>query len=284
MATATGRVQVSELSCVTARVHAPRPLLLHLPQHVHRTHRLQRVSGWRSRGGLGNVSCSADVADSGTSSRFACALRTPSLHRTHQPNAAVVMHTAHGRPACSGAVASSSAAGSTRSPGFPGLGCTRAPPGSLGSRHGGHGAQRSRHVVLCAADRLVSGALFAGPSREVEEEQSWGRGRPTAAVLVPSLDAITAPVREDLAACNANLMNVVGQRHPMLMAAAERIFGAGGKKLRPVLCFLVARATAQACGLRCGLCDAQPPSRAVCRALCPRPQLTPVPLPARAAT
>jgi hypothetical protein len=189
------------------------------------------------------------------------------------------MHTAFGRPVCSGAVASSSALGGMRAPGAPGLGSARAPPGALGCRHAGHGAQRSRHVVLCAADRLVSGALFAGPSREVEEEQSWARGGPTAAVLVPSLDAITAPVREDLAACNANLMNVVGQRHPMLMAAAERIFGAGGKKLRPVLCFLVARATAQACGLRCGACDAQLPTSAVCRPLCPRPQLTRCPSP-----
>lgn len=164
------------------------------------------------------------------------------------------MHAVHGRPAPSGAVASSSGVGCGRSPGCSSLGALRSPPGALGCRHASHGAQRGRHVVLCAGERLVSGALFAGPSREVEEEQSWGRGRPTAAVLVPSLDAITAPVREDLAACNANLMNVVGQRHPMLMAAAERIFGAGGKKLRPVLCFLVARATAQACGLRCGSC------------------------------
>jgi all-trans-nonaprenyl-diphosphate synthase len=69
-------------------------------------------------------------------------------------------------------------------------------------------------------------------------------------VLTPSIDSITAPVRDDLAACNANMMSIVGERHPMLKAAAERIFGAGGKKLRPVLCFLVARATAQACGLR----------------------------------
>jgi geranylgeranyl pyrophosphate synthase len=49
---------------------------------------------------------------------------------------------------------------------------------------------------------------------------------------------------------NENLRNVVGNRHPMLMAAADQIFGAGGKKLRPMLVFLVARATAQLAGLR----------------------------------
>lgn len=43
---------------------------------------------------------------------------------------------------------------------------------------------------------------------------------------------------------NVNLKNIVGNRHPMLMAAAEQIFGAGGKKIRPFIIFLVAKATA----------------------------------------
>ncbi|KAG1654567.1 hypothetical protein FOA52_009008 [Chlamydomonas sp. UWO 241] len=42
-----------------------------------------------------------------------------------------------------------------------------------------------------------------------------------------------------------NLKNVVGQRHPMLMAAAEQIFGAGGKRLRPAIVFMVSYATQQ---------------------------------------
>jgi geranylgeranyl pyrophosphate synthase len=69
--------------------------------------------------------------------------------------------------------------------------------------------------------------------------------------LTASLAAITAPVADDMAGLSKNLLSIVGSRSPMLMAAAEQIFGAGGKKLRPVLCFLVARATAQAQGLRC---------------------------------
>lgn len=64
-----------------------------------------------------------------------------------------------------------------------------------------------------------------------------------------SIDAIMAPVASDLTALNENLRNVVGERHPMLRAAADQIFGAGGKKLRPVMVFLVARATAQLQGL-----------------------------------
>ncbi|GFH31255.1 uncharacterized protein HaLaN_30259 [Haematococcus lacustris] len=58
------------------------------------------------------------------------------------------------------------------------------------------------------------------------------------------LSAVVAPVKHDMELMNTNIKNIVGNRHPMLMAAAEQIFGAGGKKLRPVLVFLVARATA----------------------------------------
>lgn len=67
--------------------------------------------------------------------------------------------------------------------------------------------------------------------------------------LAANLDAIVAPVRQDMQQMESNVRALVGERHPMLLAAAEQIFGAGGKKLRPVLCFLVARATAQAMGL-----------------------------------
>jgi all-trans-nonaprenyl-diphosphate synthase len=52
-------------------------------------------------------------------------------------------------------------------------------------------------------------------------------------------------VRGDLDKMNLSLKNVVGNRHPMLHAAADQIFGGGGgKQLRPTLVFLVARATA----------------------------------------
>jgi hypothetical protein len=59
------------------------------------------------------------------------------------------------------------------------------------------------------------------------------------------LTEILTPIKADLDTMNQNLKNVVGSRHPMLMAAADQIFGAGGKKLRPVIVFLVARATMQ---------------------------------------
>ena len=67
-----------------------------------------------------------------------------------------------------------------------------------------------------------------------------------------NLADIIDPVKDDMEQMKVNLRNVVGERHPMLMAAADQIFGAGGKRLRPMLCFLVAKATNDAMGLRCG--------------------------------
>eukprot|EP00891_Asterochloris_glomerata_P009760 jgi/Astpho2/9760/Aster-03737 len=52
-------------------------------------------------------------------------------------------------------------------------------------------------------------------------------------------------LQADMDLMNANLRSVVGKRHPLLVQAAEQIFGAGGKKLRPALVFLVARATSE---------------------------------------
>lgn len=65
-----------------------------------------------------------------------------------------------------------------------------------------------------------------------------------------SSSQILGPVREDMEQMAENLRNIVGNRHPLLLAAAEQIFGAGGKKLRPAIVFLVARATADLMGLR----------------------------------
>ncbi|NET53290.1 MAG: solanesyl diphosphate synthase, partial [Merismopedia sp. SIO2A8] len=39
------------------------------------------------------------------------------------------------------------------------------------------------------------------------------------------------------------LKQLVGARHPILYAAAEHLFGAGGKRLRPAIVFLIAKAT-----------------------------------------
>ncbi|KAK4387172.1 Solanesyl diphosphate synthase 2, chloroplastic [Sesamum angolense] len=57
-------------------------------------------------------------------------------------------------------------------------------------------------------------------------------------------------VAEDLLTLNKNLQSIVGSENPVLMSAAEQIFGAGGKRMRPALVFLVSRATAELAGLK----------------------------------
>ncbi|KAG6385395.1 hypothetical protein SASPL_154230 [Salvia splendens] len=46
------------------------------------------------------------------------------------------------------------------------------------------------------------------------------------------------------------LLRIVGSENPVLMSAAEQIFEAGGKRMRPALVFLASRATAEIAGLK----------------------------------
>ncbi|XP_021773934.1 probable solanesyl-diphosphate synthase 3, chloroplastic [Chenopodium quinoa] len=57
-------------------------------------------------------------------------------------------------------------------------------------------------------------------------------------------------VADDLLTLNKNLQAIVGAENPLLMSAAEQIFSAGGKRMRPALVFLVSRATSQLAGLK----------------------------------
>ncbi|MFM7559328.1 solanesyl diphosphate synthase, partial [Cylindrospermopsis raciborskii] len=47
----------------------------------------------------------------------------------------------------------------------------------------------------------------------------------------------------DLRILADNLTQLVGNRHPILYAAAEHLFGAGGKRIRPAIVLLISRAT-----------------------------------------
>ena len=58
-----------------------------------------------------------------------------------------------------------------------------------------------------------------------------------------SVKSLFAPVEADLEALTENLKNLVGARHPILYLAAEHLFGAGGKRVRPAIVLLVARVT-----------------------------------------
>jgi all-trans-nonaprenyl-diphosphate synthase len=58
-----------------------------------------------------------------------------------------------------------------------------------------------------------------------------------------SATSLFSPVEQDLHLLTDNLKQLVGARHPILYAAAEHLFGASGKRLRPAIVFLISRAT-----------------------------------------
>lgn len=55
--------------------------------------------------------------------------------------------------------------------------------------------------------------------------------------------SLFSPVEADLSLLTENLKQLVGARHPILYAAAEHLFGAGGKRVRPAIVLLISRAT-----------------------------------------
>ncbi|MBR8827538.1 MAG: solanesyl diphosphate synthase [Gomphosphaeria aponina SAG 52.96 = DSM 107014] len=58
-----------------------------------------------------------------------------------------------------------------------------------------------------------------------------------------SVTSLFAPVDNDLRILTDNLKKLIGARHPILGAAAEHLFGARGKRVRPAIVLLVSRAT-----------------------------------------
>lgn len=58
-----------------------------------------------------------------------------------------------------------------------------------------------------------------------------------------SATSLFSPVEADLRLLTENLIELVGNRHPILSAAAQHLFGSGGKRLRPAIVLLASRAT-----------------------------------------
>lgn len=58
-----------------------------------------------------------------------------------------------------------------------------------------------------------------------------------------SATSLFTPVEKDLSLLAENLKSLIGAKHPILSAAAEHLFGAGGKRIRPAIVLLLARAT-----------------------------------------
>ncbi|MFM7448214.1 MAG: solanesyl diphosphate synthase [Leptolyngbyaceae cyanobacterium] len=58
-----------------------------------------------------------------------------------------------------------------------------------------------------------------------------------------SATSLFSPVEADLNVLSENLKTLIGARHPILCAAAEHLFGAKGKGVRPAIVLLASRAT-----------------------------------------
>jgi all-trans-nonaprenyl-diphosphate synthase len=58
-----------------------------------------------------------------------------------------------------------------------------------------------------------------------------------------STTSLFSPVDPDLRLLTDNLKNLISARHPILGAAAEHLFEAGGKRVRPAIVLLVSKAT-----------------------------------------
>lgn len=58
-----------------------------------------------------------------------------------------------------------------------------------------------------------------------------------------SISTILLPVNTELTILTKNLKKLVGSEHPILSAAAEHLFSASGKRLRPAIVLLISKAT-----------------------------------------
>lgn len=61
--------------------------------------------------------------------------------------------------------------------------------------------------------------------------------------MISSTTSLLTPVENDLNILTDNLKQLIGARHPILGAAAEHLFDAGGKRIRPAIVLLASRAT-----------------------------------------
>ncbi|XP_011045575.1 PREDICTED: solanesyl diphosphate synthase 1 [Populus euphratica] len=112
----------------------------------------------------------------------------------------------------------------------------------------------SRRLVCCRRDIA---RCRVSPTKTPETSPAGVAQGPTGLLKLKkdsresiSITNLFEVVADDLQTLNQNLLSIVGAENPVLMSAAEQIFGAGGKRMRPALVFLVSRATAEVVGMK----------------------------------
>ncbi|TXG66624.1 hypothetical protein EZV62_007899 [Acer yangbiense] len=117
------------------------------------------------------------------------------------------------------------------------------------------GRGRAVRRLVCCREKLAQCRVYSTKTPDTLLN-GVGQGPPTVlnskdeSRSLISLTNLFEVVADDLRTLNQNLQSIVGAENPVLMSAAEQIFGAGGKRMRPALVFLVSRATAELVGLK----------------------------------
>lgn len=117
----------------------------------------------------------------------------------------------------------------------------------LDSEHGERSTSRQPAPLRVYPTSAAAADTAAPMAESIADFQEQVPNLPTADAV--SIDTVRGPVAVEMEQMAINLRNVVGQRHPMLMSAADQIFGAGGKRLRPMIVFLVGKATCAAANM-----------------------------------
>ena len=114
----------------------------------------------------------------------------------------------------------------------------------------GNGNNGNGNGVHASSSGVTDEAMAAKSQVAFEELQSFlkrqgARGASSKDVL----SRIQSPVEGEMQQQTDGLRNIVGERHPLLSAASEHLFQAGGKRVRPLIAILVAKATRKLYGL-----------------------------------
>ncbi|XP_042413765.1 solanesyl-diphosphate synthase 2, chloroplastic-like isoform X1 [Zingiber officinale] len=121
------------------------------------------------------------------------------------------------------------------------------------SQSGCLGRRRVRPPWRSSAARSVGARCMVSTTQDVDV-RSGGVATSVKPAVSSSgsiqVSSLLEVVSADIKRLNENLKALIGAENPVLVSAAEQIFGAGGKRLRPALVFLVSRATAQIAGLK----------------------------------